>query len=214
MRIFALTGLLLASIASAQAALPVAVSAASAPQARAAWAQDQAIIRLGALLTIHAPGQADRQVLLNWERTPHHRQVLIVRDIATNKALVNFVQDGTVSAVISPAGEVGAPVAPWQPALIALGEPLEPLVAIDWVLGTSSTVPSAERPIAQWLSPQALKQDHWRIDYLAWFPAQAGRPSLPSHLTLTRGKVKLELELAEILSFSEPPAEYEEFSLR
>ncbi|MCL7715202.1 lipoprotein insertase outer membrane protein LolB [Stenotrophomonas mori] len=45
--------------------------------------------------------------------------------------------------------------------------------------------------------PRVLQQGGWRIDYLAWYPADAGQPALPRRIEAANGDAKVRLIVDE-----------------
>jgi len=71
--------------------------------------------------------------------------------------------------------------------------PVEPLA--DWVRG----LPAQGAPAPDHLGfdaegrPRVLQQAGWRIDYLDWYPAGDGQPSLPRRIEAANGDAKVRL---------------------
>jgi len=45
--------------------------------------------------------------------------------------------------------------------------------------------------------PRVLRQQGWQVDYLDWYPAEAGRPSLPRRIEAVNGDAKVRLIVDE-----------------
>lgn len=69
--------------------------------------------------------------------------------------------------------------------------------ARDWVRGVPVDGGSARiLPDGAGLPAQIVEQG-WRIDYLDWFPAEAGRPALPRRLVARRGPHEVRLAVSD-----------------
>ncbi|WP_269790239.1 lipoprotein insertase outer membrane protein LolB [Stenotrophomonas sp. Iso1] len=69
----------------------------------------------------------------------------------------------------------------------------------DWVRGLPAQMAGA--PDHQGFDadgrPRVLRQQGWQVDYLDWYPAEAGRPSLPRRIEAVNGDAKVRLIVDE-----------------
>lgn len=69
----------------------------------------------------------------------------------------------------------------------------------DWVRGLPTR--AAGEPDHQGFDvdgrPRVLRQQGWQVDYLDWYPAEAGRPSLPRRIEAVNGDAKVRLIVDE-----------------
>ena len=69
----------------------------------------------------------------------------------------------------------------------------------DWVRGLPAQM--AGTPDHQGFDadgrPRVLRQQGWQVDYLDWYPAEAGRPSLPRRIEAVNGDAKVRLIVDE-----------------
>lgn len=188
-------------------------------EARSAWSQAQTVLRMTAAITVKNEGQADREYRVSWERTPHNRQLLILRTPDASQVIGNLIQQDQLSVIVGTDGTISPMAAPWQTALVLIGEPIEPATAISWILGLPGEVPSVDFAVAD-LTPgtdgrlQTLEQGGWSIQYAKWSPADATRPSLPQTLVMSRNKTTVTVDIQELIGFTTAPEGYQEMALQ
>lgn len=69
----------------------------------------------------------------------------------------------------------------------------------DWVRGLSAQDAVAPDHLGFDAEgrPRVLRQQGWQVDYLDWYPAEAGRPSLPRRIEAVNGDAKVRLIVDE-----------------
>jgi outer membrane biogenesis lipoprotein LolB len=187
--------------------------------ARDAWQEQQSLIRLAGTAIVHTPHRPPQTFSFLWERTPHHRYALILMDPSTSKAMATFITQDAQSMILQPGLDPQSPTTPWVPAVLLLGQQLEPQMAMNWALGLPAKPVSVEPDMPEVLQDAGgrmgeLHQQGWVITYQDWAPATATLPALPKRLLLTGSTARIELSLGEIQAYAKPPADYKEFNIQ
>lgn len=88
---------------------------------------------------------------------------------------------------------------PGQVLLQATGWEIPVAQLPDWVRGLPAQ--GAEAPDHLGFDaegrPRVLRQQDWQVDYLDWYPAEAGRPALPRRIEAVNGDAKVRLIVDE-----------------